>query len=91
MGAGGMMDGGWGFGMGFGLHGVWGILLWGLVIWAVVMLVRSFFQGDRSHHSKTAEGPTDEKSGARAILAERFAMGEINQDEYQKMHTELNQ
>ena len=83
MGYGHMMDSGWG--MGFGLHGVWGLLIWGLVIFAVVMLVRHLMQ-------KNADGENrSETTDAKAILAQRFAKGEISEAEYQEKSATLAQ
>jgi putative membrane protein len=48
------------------------LAFWGLLIWTVVMLVRHT-SGQRG------TGPTPEE-----VLAERFARGEIDEDEYQK-------
>lgn len=49
------------------------LVFWGLVAWVVVSVVRSA-------SSSTGAGATD----AEAILAERFARGEIDPDEYQR-------
>jgi putative membrane protein len=45
------------------------VAFWGLVIWAVVAVAR----GDR---------PTNSTSDPEAMLAGRFAAGEIDEDEY---------
>ena len=51
---------------------------WGLVAWVIVILVR----GDRrsDHPQDTAATP----SGPDHILAERYARGEIDSEEYQR-------
>lgn len=63
--------GGWGWGGGLVMAFVM-LAFWGLLIWTVVMLVRHT-SGQRG------TGPTPEE-----VLAERFARGEIDEDEYQK-------
>jgi putative membrane protein len=70
-------------------HGVsgWGwfamtasmIVFWALIITAAVLLFRALARtgpGSGGHHST---GPTPEQ-----LLAERFARGEIDEDEYQR-------
>jgi putative membrane protein len=71
----------WGNGM-----GAWGyvlmtvsmLLFWGLLIAGVVLLVR-YVGGDRRQPLATTAGPDP-----RSLLAERFARGEINEDEYRQ-------
>ena len=59
---------------GYGLMTVSMVLFWALVIFGGVALVRYLGRDERV----TAGRPTPEQ-----ILAERFARGEINEDEYQ--------
>ncbi|MEK6439193.1 SHOCT domain-containing protein [Pseudonocardia sp. T1-2H] len=61
--------GGWGY----GLMSVSMVLFWGLIIFGVIALVRYLGRSDRS----TAARPTPEQ-----VLAERFARGEIDEQEY---------
>ncbi len=65
-------DDGWGWGawlvMTLGM-----LAFWGLVIWAIFALVRSSTDG------ATRRGATPEQ-----ILGERFARGEIDEDEYRR-------
>jgi putative membrane protein len=49
------------------------LAFWGLVIWAILALVRST-AGDGARRETTPE----------QILAERFARGEIDEDEYRR-------
>lgn len=67
----------------WGWHGNWGwgswlvmslfmLIFWGLVIWGVVTLVRS------------TETPRESSADPERILAERFARGEIDEDEYRR-------
>lgn len=51
------------------------LVFWGLVIWAVVALVRGSDQNAGS--ARTGTGP-------ERVLGERYARGEIDQDEYEQ-------
>lgn len=68
-----------GGGFGFGIPGVGMVLIWGLIILAVILLVRAFTGAE-----KTPGG------SAREILDERFARGEINEEEYQRKRKALH-
>jgi putative membrane protein len=80
-------DGGWGAGgwllMGFGM-----LLFWALVVIGVVWLVRYTAAGQRTRSDRSSERGEvlDKRFGpppnARDILDERYARGEINDDEY---------
>jgi putative membrane protein len=67
--------------------GVWGYLLmtvnmllfWGLVIAGIVVLVRYLGRSDRA-----APGQPGQRTRAETILAERFAQGEIDEEEYRR-------
>ncbi|HEX6580512.1 MAG TPA: SHOCT domain-containing protein [Actinomycetota bacterium] len=59
-------DGGWGV--------LWMILSWALIIAIVVLVVRAFSSGSSDRLDRTND--------PRAILDERFARGEISEDEY---------
>lgn len=83
-----------GFGTGFGQYGSWlcgpgaffpgplgwivTLLFWGLVIFLVVKLFQAVFSGRETRQS----GPLN-------TLRERYARGEINEDEYNRMKAEL--
>ncbi len=54
------------------------ILFWGVVIYLIVKLFKALF----SEKTTTTAGNLD-------ILKERYARGEIQEDEYQRMKTEL--
>lgn len=59
------------------------VLFWGLVIFGVIALVRFLARGDKS---VSAAGPTPEQ-----ILAERFARGHIDEQQYrERLHTLRN-
>lgn len=63
--------GGWGwFPMGLGMF-----LFWGAIIWFAVWLIR---RSDRGHSDQP---PTPD---ARDILRERFARGEIDEEEFER-------
>jgi putative membrane protein len=55
------------------------VAFWGLIIWAVVALFRGWGGGR----------PRQERPDPERILAERFARGEIDEDEYQQRLTTL--
>ena len=59
-------------GWGYALMAAGTVLFWGLVIAAVIVLVRYLARGPRSPESTAPEG----------ILAQRFARGEIDEQEY---------
>ena len=75
---------GWGwFGMTIGM-----IAFWALLIGLAMLVYRGLTSGDTSNAAK------DESSGRtsadpRQILAERYARGEIDEDEYQRRLTTL--
>lgn len=87
-----MMHGG--FGSGFG-HGGWfcgpgaffpgpigwviTLLFWGLIIYLVVRFFQFLFSG------KSRSNPTSRLD----VLKDRFARGEITEEEYRRMKTEL--
>lgn len=54
------------------------LLFWGLIIYLVVKLFQAFFPGSRVETTSHLD-----------TLKERYARGEINQDEYQRMKMEL--
>lgn len=58
------------------------VLVWALVIWVVVMLVRATQSGTRSESPSAGRDPL-------AILDERFARGELDQEEYFARRTAL--
>jgi len=73
---------------GMGWTGPWMIFAWIFAIGGIVALafvVYRLFRGDRPQQDKTA-GP----SSARTILDERYARGEIDEDEYRQRRQGLN-
>ncbi|MFE0376714.1 SHOCT domain-containing protein [Streptomyces inhibens] len=78
---------GWGWG-GWYVMAVGMALFWGLIIVGVVALVRYLTSSHHSHPSGP-QPPSSGESGrgsrrAEDVLAERFARGEIDEDEYQR-------
>jgi putative membrane protein len=70
---------GWGwFGMSVGM-----VLFWALIITALVLVFRAANQPHE--HTHTPAAPTPEQ-----ILAERFARGEIDEEEYQRRLSALH-
>ncbi|KMO82625.1 hypothetical protein MAAFP003_4098 [Mycobacterium ahvazicum] len=86
-----MMYDGWGWGgMGSGgwiLMTVLMVLFWAAVITAVVLAIR-YLTGPR-HTGAHPPGPGPAR--AEGLLAERFARGEIDEDEYQRRMTLLRE
>lgn len=75
--------------------GLWGgsilmtmamVLFWALLITAVVLALRYLLS-----LSGTGSAPAGGSSRAESLLAERFARGEIDEDEYQRKLTLLHQ
>ncbi len=62
-------------GWGYGLMTVSMVLFWALAIFGVIAVVRYLGHGDRERTVR----PTPEE-----LLAERFARGDIDEDEYQQ-------
>jgi len=78
-----MMDG-WGMGW-FGM--IFMIIFWGLIIVVLVSLIRWLIQNTSS------KGPSGVSVGPKAIdiLKERYAKGEISQDEFETMKKDILQ
>ncbi|MFF0131719.1 SHOCT domain-containing protein [Streptomyces mirabilis] len=78
--------GGWGWG-GWFFMAIFMVLFWALVIAGIVALVR-YFTGN--HHGHQGDPPSSSGEsgwgGTRAedLVAERFARGEIEEDEYKR-------
>lgn len=74
-----------GFGGSFGFGGIFMILVWVLIIAGIVMLVKWLLT------SYGAGGRSGGRSNALDILKERYARGEIDEQEYQKRKRDLSQ
>lgn len=80
-------DGGWGWG-GWFMMAVLMVLFWGLVIAGVIVVVHYVRGGRQPGHS----GPSGEQGWGHAqgrqraedLLAERYASGEIDDEEYKR-------
>ena len=66
--------------MGFGMIGGM-FLFWIVLIGLAVLLVRGLFQSNQSRNSIS----TNEHPSARQILEQRYARGEINQEQFRLM------
>ncbi|MFF3633585.1 SHOCT domain-containing protein [Streptomyces sp. NPDC002250] len=79
-------DGGWGWG-GWFVMTVSMVLFWAVLIVGLVALVRHL-AGTRHHRQPGPQPPAGEGWGqerrAESLLAERFARGEIEEDEYRR-------
>ena len=80
-----MWNGGWGWG-GWILMTLVMVAFWGLVITAVVLAVR-YLAGGGGHHNRVGGGSVPAGSRAEDVLAERYARGEIDDDEYRRRLT----
>lgn len=58
------------------------LLLWGLIITGIVLLVRSFGRPGSAATPGTATPGTAARATPQALLAERYARGEIDDAEY---------
>ncbi|MCK7627651.1 SHOCT domain-containing protein [Streptomyces sp. RS10V-4] len=79
-------DGGWSWD-GWLAMGVIMVLFWGLIIAVIAMLFRFFSSGHRAR--RTGPPPPGGEPGwggrrAEDLLAERFARGEIDEEEYRR-------
>ena len=72
---------GMGWGMGFG--GLWMILFWGLIIFGIVAIIKWL--------GNSGNGTLPKQKTALDILKERYARGEIDEQEYQQKRRELEQ
>lgn len=65
----------WSIGWGYVVMAIGMLLFWGLVIAGVVVLVRTVGSRSRSTGARETAGP-------ERMLAERFARGQMSEDEY---------
>ena len=66
-------------GWGYALMGIGTLLFWGLIITGIVVLVRYLARSEQHAGGRLAGRPTAEQ-----VLAERFARGEIDEEEYRR-------
>ena len=74
--------GGYGMAGGYGFGGIFMILWWILIIVGIVMLVKWL---------NKSSGTEDSTNKALEILKERYARGEIDEQEFQKRKSDLSQ
>lgn len=79
------MIGGYGGNFGFGFGGAFMIVWWVLIIVGIVMLVKWVGTSSRT------KGQSQSGSTALDILKERYARGEIDEQEFQKKLHDLTQ
>lgn len=70
--------------MGFGMIGEM-LLFWIVLIGLAALLVRGLFQSNQSGNRNT----TNEQLSARQIIEQRYARGEINQEQFRLMQKDL--
>lgn len=74
---------------------VGGVILLALIILVIYILVRTYKKTDHesssgySGYSRANESEKDSTSRALGILAERYAKGEISDEEYKQMKSEI--
>lgn len=79
-----MMGGFEGFGGGMGFGGIGMLVFWGLLIAGVVLIARWLIGGGSSGSVFPSRG-----KAAADILAERYAKGEIDKDEFEQKRRDL--
>ena len=73
--------------MGFGGLGlILMLFFWGMLIAGGVWLVKAVFASSPQNHAGNA---ISKQSSPREILDQRYARGEINQDEYERIKVDL--
>ncbi len=73
--------------MGFG---IFGIILVVILLGAVVVLGAGIFRGFLPRTTGESNMSSSMKIGAKEILDQRYAKGEITEGEYQKMKKDIN-
>ena len=69
------MYGGYGMGFGGGFGSIFMILFWGLIIVGLILLIKQSW----------SPSPRSQMTSALSIAAERYARGEIEKDEFEKI------
>ena len=74
-------------GFGFGIGGFLGmILVWGLLIGGSIWLVKVLFSGGKNQSRQNS----DQTEQVIGILNKRYALGELNREEYELMKSDLS-
>ena len=76
-------------GWGYALMTVSMILFWGAVIFGIVMLVRYFGRSGQPPAEPRPPQSAESPQSPERLLAQRFARGEIDEDEYHQRLTSL--
>lgn len=84
-----MWNHGWGWG-GWILMGLAMVVFWAVVITLVILAIR-YFTSDRSSAGTTRPAPAPGSNRAEDLLAERFARGEIDEEEFRRRMTLLRE
>ena len=71
-------------GWGYALMTVSMILFWGAVIFGIVMLVRYFGRSGQPPAAPPSPQAPESRQSPEGLLAERFARGEIDAEEYRR-------
>ncbi len=79
----GMMDG-YGYGMGYGIWGILGLIFWILVIIGLVLLIKYLWEG-----GGIGSGAKKEQESALEILKRRYARGDISKEEFEEKKKDL--
>lgn len=85
------MHSGWGMSSGWGMFGGWGLLWFVLLIVLAAFLFSSLGNNGRSARSQSREGTNQMGRADRALveLRERYARGEIDDEEFERRHRTL--
>lgn len=70
----------YGYGMGHGFGWIFMLLFWIVIIAGIVFLIRSFQKKDEGGESKPR---------AEEILKQRYARGEIDKEEYERIREDI--
>ena len=85
-----MMHGWLGFGWaGMIFGGLMMLLFWGVVIALAVLAFRALMRSNRGQSPNVPYGTARGEDSALAILKERYARGEIDKEQYDRMRTDL--
>jgi putative membrane protein len=77
-------------GFGFGFGWIFMLIFWGIVIWAIFALVRGVSGHGYCGHNHDNYGENKHKeNNALDILKERYAKGEVNKEDFEKMKKDL--
>lgn len=85
--------GGMGYGLGFGLGWIFQIAFWIVIVWLIISLLRNHKSDagccGKGMHGGMGKDSMSKEDSAIEILKKRYAKGEINKDEFERMKKEL--